>query len=254
MERCARAAWMCLFVAAAYMPNQAAAQGSDTERARAEFMAGVACVQEHETACAEGHFRAAMALRDAPAVRYNLASALFELGRYPEAARLNRSVLADEETPETVRDAAQALAEQLETDGGTLEITVEGTRVDGSVEVDDEVIPESQLAATPVRVGAHRVHVTRNGAVAAETSVRVDAGQHVPVLLTLPLTAEEQAEVDRAQPSELGLLGDWRLWLGVGGAVAVIAIVITVAVLASENASLEEPLVGNTTPGVLRWD
>lgn len=250
MTRLGLPALLCLLLLA---PRLAAAQ-SDTERARAEFMAGVACVEEHETACAEAHFRAALALRNAPAVRYNLASALFDLERYPESARLTASVLADESTPEAVRDAAEQLAEQLEQEGGVLEITIEGAREDGSVHVDDEVVPESQLAATPVAAGPHRVHVVRDGDVAAETSVTVSAAERLPVLLTLPPTAEQLAATAGAEQADLGLIGDWRLWLGVGGAVAVIAIVVTVAVLASENASLEDPLVGNTSPGVLTWD
>ena len=234
-----------------------AAPADDTTRAREEFAAGIRCVEEHETACAETHFRAALALRDAPAVRYNLASALYDLGRYPEAARLTASVLADETSPEDIRAHAAELDAQLRAEGGTLAITLAGVD-DAEVMVDGDAIPEAERGAVLVRAGTHTVTASRDGQTVATEEVDVTRGGTATVELVVAPSPEEAAAQAPAEeplaPAEPPLYEDWRLWAIVGGAVAVIAIVVIAVVVANENATTEDPIVGNYEPGVLRWD
>jgi len=227
-----------------------------TERARALFARGMACVEEHETACAVQAFREALALRDTPAIRYNLASTLFELRRYPEAARLTASVLRDEATPEEVRGPAELLQDQLEAQGGTLAITITGDATSAVVSVDGEPIPEEQRAAVIVAPGARVVTAMRGGEELARAEASLAAGERAEV--TLAVAPEEVEDVDPAVPEPrpvplyVPLHEDPILWSAVAGGVAVvIAISVIVAVATS---GVEAPIEGNYEPGILRWD
>ncbi|MCZ7687190.1 MAG: hypothetical protein M5U28_54020 [Sandaracinaceae bacterium] len=126
---------------------------------REAFARGIACVEQHETACAERAFREALALHDAPTIRYNLASALFDLGRYPEAARLAAAVTADAEAPAEVRDHAETLLEQLRAQGAVLSLTLEGATDGVTVQLDGEEVPASQqgeILVAPGRASSRR--------------------------------------------------------------------------------------------------
>jgi hypothetical protein len=237
-------------------PEEPAAEGDPTERARELFAEGVACVEQHETACAERAFRQALELRDAPAVRYNLASALFDLGRYPEAARLTASVLADETTPEAIRGHAEMLHGQLEQSAGTLQITVAGAE-DAEVQIDGETIPASQLASVAVAPGSRVVTAVRGGEELARREVDVEARATVPVELTIVPTAEQTAalaEVDQGEPPAVPLHEDWRFWAAVGGAVAVAVVIIAVVAAVASTGNVEDPISGDYEPGVLSWE
>ncbi len=91
----------------------AAEDEAATERARELFSEGIGFVEEEQWEPAAERFRAALALKDAPAVRYNLALSLNELGQASEARELVEGVLADPETPPDVRAQAEALASEI---------------------------------------------------------------------------------------------------------------------------------------------
>lgn len=220
-------------------------------RARELFAQGVACTEQHETACAERAFREALALHDAPSIRYNLASALFELGRYPESARLTASVLANSETPEDIRGPAEILQQQLQSRGGTLQITVAGAE-GAEVRVDAEPIPDAQLGAVIVPPGTRTVTLVRGEEELAREEVDVAAGATVPVELAVIAPVEEPpAPPPSSEPS---LVEDWRFWAGVGGGVALLVVLAVVIAAVASNPSVEAPIAGNFDPGVLRWE
>lgn len=225
-------------------------------RARQEFAAGIACVEEHETRCAIEHFRTALTLHDAPAIRYNLASALFELGHYPEVARLIASVLADEGASEEIRGHSEALREQIAADGGTLTVTIAGSTDGVEIEVDGEAVPSEERVALPLRAGDHQVRAVRDGRPVAEESVSVEAQAEASVELVVAPSAEELAAQAPPEPEPAAdpeFYEDWPFWAAVGGGVALIVLIAVVAVVAAENATLQEPISGDYNPGVLRW-
>ena len=76
-------------------PTATAAADESTTRARTLFAEGVRFASRREFEQAEASFREALALRDAPAIRYNLASVLFEQGEYSEALTHNARVVSD---------------------------------------------------------------------------------------------------------------------------------------------------------------
>ena len=235
---------------------------TDTERARERFARGIACIEEHETRCAIEHFEAALALHDAPAIRYNLASALFELRRYPEAARQTAACLAAEDAPEDIRGHCETLQTQLREQGGTIAITVSGSAEGAETSVDEVVIPPPERAAVVVAPGTRVVALTRDGEELARQEIEIAAGASESVELTAPPTPEEvaaQAQLEAEAEADVIDTGpefyeEWPFWAIVGGSVALVTIIVIAAVVASDNASIEEPVSGNYDPGILRWD
>ncbi len=228
-----------------------------TERARAAFARGLACVEEHETACAERAFREALSLRDSAAIRYNLASALFDLSRYPEAARLTASVLADESTSEDVRNSAQMLQQQLESQAATLVIHTEGDDEGVTVQVDGEAVPDAQLASVLVAPGARVVTATRGDHEVAREEVQAESTVTTQVTLTVVPPPEEVAAlapIPEPTPAEPPIYEDWRFWAVVGGAAAVVVAAVVIAVVVVATAGVEAPIEGNYDPGILRWE
>jgi hypothetical protein len=235
-------------------PAVDAAPDDPVVHAREEFALGVACMNEHETRRALEHFRAALALHDAPTIRYNLASALFELGRYPETARLVESVLGDEATSQEIREHATAMQQELLQAAGMLEIRVSGARQDAELRVDGEAVATER--PVPVTPGAHSVLLIHDGEILAQQEVTARAGETSPVeLVVLPPPQAVAEETIAPGPVEGGeLWDDWPFWalIGTGVAVVVAAVVIGV-VVANAAATTEEPVVGDYQPGLLRW-
>jgi hypothetical protein len=77
--------------------------------ARERFREGVAAAERGRYDVAVRAFRAALEVRDAAAVRFNLASALFELGEDVEAFALARGVHQDADAPADLRERATFL-------------------------------------------------------------------------------------------------------------------------------------------------
>lgn len=228
-----------------------------TERARQLFSEGIGHVERRDWRAAADSFREAQALRDAPAIRYNLASALFELDELREADALVAGVLADPETPEDVRSHAQTLRAQIRERAAMVTVHVDGAGQDVTVQVNGDPIDQdrigAEMALTP---GTHTFVASQGGREVAREEVTVAAADIREVRLAVapsPMDAAgagEPFEEPVDEGGETSLVGDWRLWAAVGGAVAVIAIVV-IAVAASGG--VEDPVQGNFEPGVLRW-
>lgn len=259
------AAAVCVSAAAALLVPRAssaeegAAEADATERARELFREGVALSDRRQWEDAAERFRQALELRDAPAIRYNLAATLVQLGRDAEAAEELDVVLSGAETPEDLRGQAQSLLEQVEPRIGRLEVAAEGFESGVTVSLDGEALGRERLAR-PLRVsaGSHVVTAEADGEEVGREEVLVEAGGSAAVVLVPPRSDADQAIVDAAAggaeegPEETPLIRDWRLWLGVGVGVAVVIAAVAVGV-AVGTGGVEDPVAGNMDPGVLTW-
>lgn len=227
----------------------------DVERARFLFGEGVACIENEDWACAERTFREVMELRDAPTVRYNLALALFELGRYPEASRLIASVTSDPETDPEVAEQANALNTRLQEGSATLTVMLSPALIGATVQVDGEAIPPEQ-ATVRVAAGERVVSAHRGEEEVARQTVEAVAGESHTVELEAPLPPEpeepEEAPVPQPEPPPESM-PEWVLWASIGAAAALVVVVTTIVIVAVTNGA-EGPIEGNYQPGVLRWD
>ena len=177
-----------------------------------------------------------------------------------EADRLVAATVADPESPDEIRQHAVELREQLTRDGGTIALELSG-RVDGAVvRVDGDEVPAETYEAILVQGGrAHALEVERRGAVVATEEITVEAGATRTVALAIApsadeLAAEAEANDDSGSGLDLTFAEDWRFWAITGGAVAAVALTIIIAVVASDNAGLQSPIVGDFQPGVITWD
>lgn len=243
-----------MLVLAALGAAPAAAQ-DPTAQARALFNQGVACVARHDWACAEQRFRAALELRDAPAVRYNLASAVYEQGRFPEASSLTRQVLADPEAPAAIHQHATELRETLGEEGALARVVVTGAPEDAELRVDGYAVRREDWAEVAVAPGERVFALFSGERQLSEVRVTAEAGRPLSVALTVVATPE-QAAASGGGGGGGGidfdaLLVDPLFWGIVGGSVAlVIVVIVIVAVATSGDGGTFE---GDFQPGVLRW-
>ena len=248
-----------LLAASLCAPAWAQAQGPGgddaREQAREAFAEGITLAEERRWEEAAARFRTAMALHDAPAIRYNLASALFEMGELTEAWRLLAPVRADPETPPELSAHAQTLETQIRDLTGIVTVRVTGDATTVSVAMDGEPLASAELGrALAVEPGEHTFTATRDGAEVARRDVRIARRESVDVDLAVapsPASASLSplSEEEPGSDGEATLLTDFRLWAIVGG-VVVVAAVILIAVAASGT---EDPVQGDFEPGVITW-
>lgn len=223
-----------------------------TDLARTLFQEGVQLVQEERWEEAEARFRQALENRDAPAVRYNLASVLVEQNELPEAAALIASVLADETTPENIRALATELRTHVDERAGYVRVEVSGAP-DPSVALDGYTLPD-RSAEVPLAPGAHVATASRGELELARAELEIATGEHRVVQLDAR-EPEPEAEAVAEAPvpaHEEPLEEQWWFWTAIGGGVVVVAVVIGV-VAATADGGVQSPVQGNFEPGVLRW-
>lgn len=234
--------------------NGASAQEADPrERARALFSEGIALTEQQSWEAAAAKFREAMVLHDAPAVRYNLASALFETGQVTEPWRLVQSVETHPETTAELRSHAQTLEAQIRDRAAMVTVRIEGDASGVSVTMDGSPLADAEigreLAVAPER---HVFVANREGQEVARAEVEVARREVQAVSLTVapPPSAVmpvEEAPLEEGEPAEPV---DWRVWAAVGAGVLLVAAVVILVVATSGT---EDPVEGNFEPGVLRW-
>ncbi len=234
---------------------------SGDARARTFFVEGVDLAERGDWAAASQKFEAALALRDSPAVRYNLAQSLEHLGRLVEASDHLNHLEAGGRASAGIRRDASELRSHIEPRIGRIVVTVRGDSSAATIRVRSRELPrESYGASVPTDPGPARVVLEVNGSLVDETEVAIPEGGVAHVVLAVPVAGEapEQTEpqvtVTAPTPSEVAVSqaaseddgprrerpadepsiveSPW-FWGAIGGAV-VIGVVLTV-VLASSS-------------------
>lgn len=190
--RYAARVWMALSIGLAlcFGASSVRAEPVDAARsasARALFEQGVAHVDRDEWAPAAEAFRRALSLRDSQVLRYNLASALVELGKLVEASELLHMVQADAQAELSLkRQAAEKLAE-IKPRIARITIHAEAALPELSVELDELEITLSQLdVPLAVDPGKHLVRARLEGELIEELSAELSEGSSARISLRPP--------------------------------------------------------------------
>jgi hypothetical protein len=239
-------------VARAAPPNQ-----REIAAARAAFAVGVDYADAGDWERAVLQFRRVIEVMPAPPVRFNLASALVELGRYPEAELLLEGIVQDPQSAAELRQASEAQLTQMRAEGGR--VAFEPTAGE-AVLVDGYAIgPDAFARGVLVRRGAHVVESYRDGRVVSRRRIEVFEGRDLRVTFAESGVAQatDGGDVERARdeaPSSrparerpAWLRNKW-VWIGVSAAAA-LGVGLGVG-LAARNS---RPFDGNFEPGKLQW-
>jgi hypothetical protein len=238
---------LALVVLSSLAALPAAAQSSDADAARARelFSQGVSVAGEHRYADAAALFRQALALRDAPTIRYNLASTLFEEQQYTEAHELATALLALTDLPDSVRTPTEALEQQI-ANAAALVTFVLPDGVTGEVQVDDVPVANPSVT-TALAPGHHVARAIANGSTVAEWDFDVIAAEHRAVTL-VGAGAAEPAATAGSHP----ITDEWWFWAIVGGGAAVV-IGVSIGIGIAVDQGNHAPVTGNFTPGIISW-
>jgi len=228
----------------AWCPLGAAAQDEDpAARARQLFSEGVELAGQHQYADAATHFRQALALRDAPAIRYNLASTLFEEHQVTEANEIVNGLLAITDLPDSVRTPTLALQQQIRASSGFVTFTLP-SGVTGEVQLDDTPVADPRVASA-VTPGSHHVVAIADGATVAEARFELGSGVNREIAL-------EPASAQPSGGAEGPLTDQWWFWAAIGGGVVVLGVIIGVAAGVADH-DAHAPISGNCSPGIISW-
>jgi hypothetical protein len=248
------------------LPDSAAESG-DVERARVLFKQGVELARVRDFVSAAARFREALALRSAPAVQYNLAAALSQLGKHVEAYNLCQQIIRNTEAPADVQAPSRELMEDIAPQ--TARLTVLASVGDGTpdIAVDGEPLPADELGiARALSPGVHRVTAERNHERFFEREVSIPLGTaalvNVSLIVTESVVVQKQlVEVARSEPRKDNGADDSatrkrrrRIWSAVAASVVAVGAGVAVAlVLSKPEPSTEAPVAGSLSPGVLTW-
>jgi hypothetical protein len=237
---------LCVWLACSYAPVRA--QDTDPTRAasaRAMFEEGVKFADNGAWTDAADRFRRALALRDSQVIRFNLASALVELGKLVEASELLRQVERDESVDGKLRDDARQRLEQTVARIGKLTVHVEGSAAGATILLDERTLAPEQLGvALPTDPGNHHVSAQRDGSELDARDVVLAEGAEQTVSLQLAgavATPEEAARTVALAPADTQQRDSasdkkhkW-LWWGVAGGAVVVAAAVVISVLATSG-------------------
>ena len=224
---------------------------ADVERARELFGEGVSHSEAARYQEAAEAFRAVLAIRSAPAVRYNLALSLFELGSYPEADAQIQAVLDDSESPTDLRMSARELRDHIDDNGGRIQIELAGATEGASVKVDGYTVEDLHRPIRVVAGASHQVAVVMGEDAVVTEDVQVAQGESRQVrLVVAPSAAEAALGADASAVGGKRLYEDWRFWAA-AGTVVLIAVVVVVAAIVSGS---DDPSTGSSTrPLTIHW-
>jgi hypothetical protein len=239
-----------------------AQDAQDTAMARGLFEEGVGLADAGDWAGAEDRFARAHALRPSSGIAFNWASALLELGRVVEASEQLRNVLRDPEAPEDMRSEAQAKLDQASARTAYLTVRVEGDPRGVNALVDDKPLQEAAWGApAPIDPGEHVVRLLRGERELVSELAMLGDGERRELTLVAPelvLEPTPEPEPVALPPPPVEdresrpVYKSWVLWTAVG-AVVVAGAVTSVLLLGGKDKAPEEPVLGNTEPGVIRW-
>ncbi|MCU0675731.1 MAG: hypothetical protein MUE69_23425 [Myxococcota bacterium] len=225
--------------------------------ARERFREGVAAAERGRYDVAVRAFRAALEVRDAAAVRFNLASALFELREDVEAFALARGVHEDASAPADLRERATFLEREVRGRNAVVEVQLGGL-ADGARLGDRVLAPEELGVPILLEPGTVEVLGLRGGEIVTRRALTLRAGAEAYVDVSVVPTPAELAREEAAReerdplaegPGERSRVG---LFVGIGAAVVAVAAVVVIAVVATRDTT-EAPVRGDFEPGVIRW-
>lgn len=248
-----------------------AAQDDPTRSASARtlFEEGIQLAERGQWRDATDRFRRALALRDSPVIRFNLAAALAELDQVVEASELLRGLLRTRGLDAAVQAQAEERLAQAAARIAKLHVQV-ATQIDGmSVELDGHVLPAALVGvAMPVDPGSHSARLVRSGAELDRKQLDLAAGESgtltlAPEALSPRQTAQRAVPDATASPAVLSSASAGprqdssdtdkrkkRMWWGIGGgAVALVAGAVIAGVLLSHRSNGAEPYAGDFEPG-----
>jgi hypothetical protein len=246
-------------------PSGESGANVEVERGRALFKEGVELARDRDFTSAAARFREALAVREAPAVQYNLAAALSQLGEHAEAFNLCQQVIHNPDSPVDVRDHSHKLLEQIMPLTARLTVVASAGGGTPEIAVDGAPLPPVLLGVVrAVSPGAHRVTAARAQEQFFDREVSIPKGTAAIVDVSLivnesVIVQKELVEVTRTAPPDADDLTTARkrrrrLWSGVAaGIIAVGAGVAVALVLSKPEAQTEAPVAGSLTPGILTW-
>ncbi len=270
-----RASWRAALCVVSWMlcsETPASADDASPELARQSFRRGYSAAREHRLSDAAQAFEEAARLWPAPAIYYNWAHVLYEMGLPIDAYRiLHRIPLTTESTPEA-DDLRRSIAEEI----GLLSIELVGSTDGVALELDaSELSTEDASRAHPVVPGAHEVEIRVRGVLHRRQIVEIDAGERLRLMVELPppaalmeptLPPARKTSVRKTSMLKTPVLKTaptaddaprrrtraW-LWAASAGAVLVVAAGIALPVLLSNGSAESGPRPGGFNPGSLKW-
>jgi hypothetical protein len=233
--------------------------------ARTLFEEGVALADRGDYVGAADRFSRAYSLRPTSGIAFNWASVSIETGKLVQAEDLLLGVLRDPAADASLKAESETMLSALRPRLARLLVHVRGhgeapVAQDVQVEVDGQTWPRAAWdVASPVDPGPHAVLLKRGEVELQRSEATLAEGAAREIVLEVPAERAEPLVSLSAQPAPVDepvvqrpLYKNWMLWTAVG--VVVAAGVVTGVVLASKQSPKDAaPVLGNATPGVLRW-
>jgi hypothetical protein len=158
-----RLAYLALAMAILVLPATSLADQGDavhSAAARTAFEEGMKKADAQAWGEAAELFQRALSLRDSPVIRFNLAAALAELGRYVEASETLRGLEIDERAANDLRERARIKREGLGPKLAWITVRVEGESKQVRVMLDEHALEPALLGVpAPLDPGGHRLRL-----------------------------------------------------------------------------------------------
>jgi hypothetical protein len=226
--------------------------------ARTLFQEGVSFADRGDWVGAADRFDRAYSIKPTSGIAFNWARALAETGQLLHARELLLTVERDEGADAQLRRESSALLKELEPRVARVRITTDRKPSETlTITLDDQNWPRAAWGiASPIDPGSHTAVCKEAGEERARETFTLGEGEQRDVVLRLrgagdaaPSGALEQSEREGAHRP---LYKSWLLWSAVG--VVVVGGAVTGVLLATKGDSESaQPVVGNATPGVIRW-
>lgn len=233
--------------------------------ARTLFEEGVALADQGDYVGAADRFSRAYSLKPTSGIAFNWASVLIESGKFVQAEDLLLGVQRDPAASASLKEESETMLSALKPRIAHLKVRVvagagASTEPGISVEVDGHDWPRAAWdISSPIDPGAHSVRLLRGQSELAREEPQLAEGAAREVVLQVPTSGASTSVVStttppaRDEPSEKKpLYKSWVVWTAVG-AVVVAGVVTGVVLATKKDPKDEDPVGGNTMPGVLRW-
>lgn len=223
-----------------------------TAMARALFLDGVTQARGGSFARAADFFRRAHALRPAPPIAYNLASALLQIGRLIEASEALQEVIRHAETAPEMRAAAQVTVARIAARLAHVRIVLTGAPGEVALTLDDRPLEAAVLGVmVPIDPGRHELAAYRGDVRVAQRDFELAEAAREEVALEIPQASRAPSLALAPEPAPASEDLSWLLWTGVGVGAALV-LVVMIGVLAADGGA-PQAIAGTTLPAVLEW-